>query len=167
MGHCIQAIVATPEIADRVQSAYPWLLRVAARQGFVIIPIDADFIDSATEARPPKSTDTFMLLTGAFHDLLRELSRFGPLGYIETEYFGGVGGQGAAVYSDRQVIMEPDWRESGPINRALELIGVNRGPLGDRFSALGLGAYRSNDDLVNAAIRAETSASPADSGGPV
>jgi len=63
--------------------------------------------------------------------------------------------------------MDPEWRESGPINRALKMIGVSRGPLGDRFSALGLGAYRSNDDLIDAAIGDETSAARADSGGPV
>lgn len=153
MGHCIQAIIATSGIADRLQSAYPQLSRVVARQGFVILPIDADFIDSVTEARPPQSTNTFMLLTDAFQDFLRELSRLGPVVYIETEYFGGVGGQGAAVYSDGQVVIKPEWGESGPINRALAIIGVNRGPLGDRFSALGLDAYRSNDDLIDAAMK--------------
>ena len=40
--------------------------------------------------------------------------------------------QGAAVYSDRQVIMEPEWGESGAINRALKIIGVSRVLLGDR-----------------------------------
>ena len=123
------------------------------RQDFVILPIDADFIDSVTEARPTQSTNTFMLLTDAFGDFLRELSRLGPVVYIETEYFGGSGGQGAAVYSDGRVMMEPEWGESGPINRALEMLGVKRGLLGDRFSALGLGAYRSNDDLIDAAIK--------------
>ena len=153
MGHCIQALIATPEIADHLQAAYPQLPRVVARQGFVILPIDADFIDSVTEARPPQSTDTFMLLTDAFQDFLRELSRFGSVAYIETEYFGGVGGQGAAVYSDRKVMMEPEWGESGPINRALVILGVNRALLGDRFSAFGLGVYRSNDDLIDAATK--------------
>ncbi len=75
------------------------------------------------------------------------------MAYVETDYFGGVGGQGAAVYSDRQVIMEPEWGESGSINRALKMIGVKRNLLGDRFSALGLGAYRSNDDLTDAAMK--------------
>jgi hypothetical protein len=153
MGHCIQVLVATPETADRLQSSYSQLPRVVARQGFVILPVDADFVDSVTEARPPQSTNTFMLLTDAFQDFLRELSRLGPVAYIETDYFGGVGGQGAAVYADGQVIMEPEWGESGPINRALKMIGVNRGLFGDRFSALGLGAYRSNDDLSDAAVK--------------
>ncbi|WP_169976991.1 hypothetical protein [Tautonia rosea] len=154
MGHCIQAIVTRAEIADRLQTAYPELPRVVARQRFVIFPIDAEFIDSLTEAQPSRPSDeTFMLLTDSFRDFLRGLSRLGRVAYIETEYFGGTGGQGAVVYSDCQVIMEPEWRESGPINRALKMIGVKRHLLGDRFSALGLGAYRSNDDLIDAAMK--------------
>jgi hypothetical protein len=49
--------------------------------------------------------------------------------------------------------MEPEWRGSGPIDRALRLIGVKRPLLGDRFQTLGLEAYRSNDDLIEAAGR--------------
>jgi hypothetical protein len=94
-----------------------------------------------------------MLLTDAFQDLLRELSHLGPIAYVETDYFGGIGGQGAAVYADRQVRMKPLWGESGPINRALKLLGVKRGLLRDGFSALGLGAYRSNGDLIDSAMK--------------
>jgi len=161
MGHCIRAIVAASEIADCLQSACPGLPRAVARRNFAIFPVDADFIDSVTEARPPQSTNPLILLTDAFQDLLRELSRFGPLAYIETDYFGGVGGQGAAVYSDGRVMMEPEWSKSGPINRALsgpinralKMIGVRRGLFEDRFSALGLGEYRDNDDLIDAAAK--------------
>jgi hypothetical protein len=151
MGHCVQAIVTTPNVADELRALYPQLPRVAAQQGFVILPVDAGFIDSVTEARPAQSSEKFMLLTAAFNELLRRLSRFGPLAYVETEYFGGIGGQGAAVYSGGETVMEPEWRESGPINRALGLIGVKRRLHRDQFRALGLEGYRSNDDLLEAA----------------
>lgn len=154
MAHCIQAIVAADEVAENVRAVYPRLPAVNAPQGFVILPVDADFIDAVAGGRPRQSTETFMLLTDGLHDLL-DLSRFGPLAYIETEYFGGTGGQGAVVYSGREVVMGPEWHDSGPISRALGLIGVKRCPVGDRFSALGLGAYRSNDDLIDAAAQAQ------------
>lgn len=189
MGHGIQAIVASSEVAERLRSRYPQIPRVEAQQGFAIIPVDADFIDSATEARPWRSTTAFMRLTDSFHDLLRELSRLGPLAYIETEYFGGVGGQGAAVYSGGEVIMEPEWQESRsinralgrigvrrhrvtigvimprPINRALRRLGVRRRPVRDRFATLGLEAYRSNDDLRDAATDGCPPAAPGGSSG--
>lgn len=151
MAHCIQAIVTTAETADRLQRLHGLLPRVSAPQGFAIFPVDAEFVDSVTSARPPQNTETFMLLTDAFHDFLCELSRFGTLAYVETDYFGGIGGQGAVVYSNREVVVKPEWRDSGPINRALERLGVKRSLLGDRFSALGLDKYRSNDDLLAAA----------------
>ena len=46
MAHCVRAIVATSDIADKLIALYPQLPRVAARQGFAILPVDADFIDS-------------------------------------------------------------------------------------------------------------------------
>ena len=149
MAHCIQAIVTKSHVADRIRAVYPQLPSVGMRQGFIILPVDDLFVDSVTEPQASQSSETWMRLTDAFHDLLRELSRFGPLAYIETEYFGGVGGQGAAVYSDGMVVMKPEWSNSGTINRALKLIGVKSRLLGDRFSALGLDQYRSNDDLMD------------------
>ncbi len=158
MGHCIQAIVTTSDIAESLRTIYPQLPGVKAPQGYVILPVDGEFIDDVTEARLSQSTGTFilppeafMLLTETFHSLLRDLSRFGPLAYIETDYFGGVGAQGAAVYSGREVVMELRWRNFGPVNQALKLIGVKRRLLGDRFSALGLYKYRLNEDLIDAA----------------
>lgn len=150
MGHSIQAIVTTFDIAETLRAIYPQLPGVMALQGYVILPVDADFVDAATVSRPSQSTQTFMLLTEAFHRLLRDLSRFGPLAYIETDYFGGVGEQGAVVYSGGEVLMEPLWHDSGPVNQALKLIGVKRRLLGDEFSAIGLDMFRSNDDLIDA-----------------
>ena len=148
MGHCIQAIVSSSSVADSIQRVYPQLPRANAPQAFAILPVEADFIDAVTAARPPQSTETFMLLTDGFRDLLCELSLFGRLAYVETDYFGGVGGQGAVVYSNRKVLMEPVWGGIGTINRALELIGVEELRAGDRFAALGLDGVRSNDDLL-------------------
>ena len=116
----------------------------------MLIPVDADFIDSVVEAKPPQISDAFMLLTGPFREFLRELSRLGAIAYIETEYHGGAGGQGAAVYANGEIVMEPQWSASGEINRALKLLGVRRRLLGDQFSALGLGKFRCNEDLIAA-----------------
>ncbi len=151
MGHCIQAIVTTADVAESLRAIYPQFPLVKVAQGFTVLPVDVELIDSVVEARPSQSPGTFASLTKGFQDLLLELSRLGPLAYIETDYFGGKGGQGAVVYSGREIVMAPMWRRSGPINRALRLIGVKRRLIGDRFSALGLGEFRCNDDLIEAA----------------
>ncbi len=122
-----------------------------------------------------------MLLTAGFRGLLAELSRSGRLAYIETEYFGGTGGQGAAVYEGGAEIMPPTWAESGVINRALGLLGVGglsthshsallgfirRSlrvlgiPFGipiDAFAEIRLSEFRNNDALVEAARRQQKS----------
>jgi hypothetical protein len=151
MGHTVRAIIATSDVADELRMRYPVLAQVAVRQGFVILPVDADFVDSVSEIRPETSSNEFALLTASFDTLLRRLSLHGPIAYIETVYFGRVGRQGAAVYARGEVLMAPESRESGPINRAVALIGVKRPLIGDRFQAIGLGRYRSNDDLIEAA----------------
>jgi hypothetical protein len=164
MGHSIQAIVASSSVADYVCTDYPQLTRVEVKQGFVILPVDADFIDTTAVPHPAHSSGApelppgaFMLLTHGFRVFIRGLSRHGRLAYLETDYFGGVGQQGAMVCDDGAEVMEPAWSDfgpahrsgTGPINRALKLLGVKRPFLiGDRFCALGLNDCRHNEDLI-------------------
>lgn len=91
----------------------------------------------------------FMLLTQAFQDKLQRLSTGGQLAYVETDYFGGVGGQGAVVYRDGHEVLPRTWGKAGVINGALRLLGVKRKLLADRFTVIGFGQVRSNDDILN------------------
>jgi hypothetical protein len=152
MGHCIHAIVAETKIADAICARFPELPRVETAKDFSILPVDANFIDRVVGARPPQTTgnDEFMLLTQGFRGLLRDLSKLGKIAYVETEYFGGTGGQGAAVFADGAETMCPTWA-SGAINKALGILGLRKPLLADRFWALGLPKYRSNDALLDAA----------------
>ncbi|MEM6692121.1 MAG: hypothetical protein AAF664_22020, partial [Planctomycetota bacterium] len=93
--------------------------------------------------------EEFMLLTPAFHDYLRKLSAGGVLAYVETEHFGGVGGQGALVVADGIDKCPPSWSHSGTINQALKTIGVPPGLFADRFAAIGFASIRDNDDIID------------------
>jgi len=85
----------------------------------------------------------FQHLSKELLDHLRRSSREGPLMYFETEYFGGVGGQGAAVFQDGDLIFGPSWAEVGPISQALKLLGVScEPPARDEFEAVGLHLHR-------------------------
>jgi len=156
MGHCIQAIVATVDVADAVCQLYPQLPRLDSRQGFTLLAVNADFIDtvvdpSTSSGCPAACTgDAFMLLTDGFLAFLRELSRIGFIAYIETDYFGGLGGQGAVVFANGREVMPPEWSHSGPINAAFASIGIPSPERGDRFTAMGLEGFRSNDAIVAA-----------------
>lgn len=151
MGHCIHAIVAPRATADAISIRWPELPKLIRENGFVVFPVDADLIDAciAPDRTSAESCDEFMLLTDGFRGLLQSMSRDGQLAYVETEYFGGVGGQGATVFRDGVEIMPPKWQTTGPINEALELIGVHRVGTGDRFDAIGFGVVRDNDDFLD------------------
>jgi hypothetical protein len=69
--------------------------------------------------------------------------------YFETEYFGGTGSQGAAVFRAGEVAYGPKAAVSGPINEALALLGVRTPSVGtDAFEAVGLGRHRRTDDWL-------------------
>jgi hypothetical protein len=160
MGHCIHAIVAPSETADSISSHWPDLPRLDNDNGFAVFPIDAEFIDAriATDKTPTVTGDEFMLMTNGLRSLLRTLSADGQLAYVETEYFGGVGGQGALVCRNGSEIMPPTWRESDTINDALKLIGVPRGAFADEFVAAGFGLVRNNDQILDRIANAENDA---------
>jgi hypothetical protein len=151
MGHCIHAIVAPTATADAISVSWPELPRLDRSNGFVIFPIDADLIDAriAPDKIPAETPIKFMLLTDGFRKLLQALSRNGQLAYIETDYFGGVGGQGALVCRNGDELMPPTWDKGGTINHALGLIGMPRGLLADRFTAAGFDRLRDNDDILD------------------
>ncbi len=150
MGHCIRAIVAPLATADAISHYWPELPRLACSNGFAIFPVDADLIDAriAPDKTPTEAGDEFMLLTCGFRELLRSMSQSGQLAYVETEYFGGVGGQGALVCRNGIELMPPTWHATGIINEALELVGIDRPSAGDRFDAVGFGNVRDNHDLL-------------------
>ena len=75
-------------------------------------------------------------------------SRHGPLGTFETRVFRGRRRSGAAVYSDGDVMMGPEWSNSARSTKPLKSIGMKRHLLGDRFSS----TDRSNDALIEAAV---------------
>ena len=91
--------------------------------------------------------------------VVADASRFGPIAYVETDYFGSAGSQSAALWRDGALVMAlaTEWAggaghpDGAPINRALRGLGVAPDG-GDEFSVIGLGGYRSNDDIVTDAV---------------
>lgn len=157
MGHCIHAIVAPLATADTISDLWPELPRLDRDNGFALFPVDAELIDAriAPDRTPTRTANEFEQLTNGFRTLLQSLSRDGQLAYVETDYFGGIGGQGALVCRDGEEIMPPSWSGSGTINRALKLIGLKRGLLADRFTAAGFAQVR-NDDAILDLIAAQS-----------
>lgn len=84
------------------------------------------------------------------------------LGYLQTEYFGGIGEQSGVLWSGGQLVLGPmTLANSGdgagrpktlrPINSVLRELGISAGGHFDEFDAFGLGGYRSNDSIFERA----------------
>jgi hypothetical protein len=68
-------------------------------------------------------------------------------GFFIGELDGGLGGQGAAVFKDGEVIFGPRWAKIGPINHALKLLGIGiEPPAYDGFETVGLHLHRDTED---------------------
>lgn len=84
--------------------------------------------------------------------LVQELltaSMGGSVMYFETEYFGGAGSQGAAVFRSGEIAYGPKAAEVGPIIEALELLEIRTSAQGaDAFQTVGLGRHRQTVDLL-------------------
>jgi hypothetical protein len=102
----------------------------------------------ATSAQP--QTHGFGELSGGVELLAIQLSARSRVAYVEAEYFGGAGGQAAAVFEGGQLILGPlfekDATSKSPISRALHTLGVHASAGLDEFDTVGLGRHRSTRD---------------------
>lgn len=74
---------------------------------------------------------------------------------ISTDYFGGSGNQSAKLFVNNKKVYDKsdehygsDKYASSPINEVLKMIGVVKINGMDEFDTIGLGKYRSNNDLI-------------------
>jgi len=122
------------------------------------VPVERESVKTWTSAPTPQETETFFYLTEEFMAFLKRESTHGRLAYIETEYFGDFGCEGATVLDNGTVLMEPVW-EHDAVLAALRHLGVE--PQNDtemfRFAnevqVLGIWSFHSNDEIM-AAIKA-------------
>ena len=157
MGHCISGFVALREPADRLAAAISSrAVPLACGYAFAPLPeLPRDAVveweyhlhlwwltQSATQAAKLASADHFV-------------------GYVETEYFGGIGGQGAVVWLNGLVVYGPavsgiDLRPGvttvteKAIPNALRMMGVVATSGLDEFDTVGLGRHRSNESWLAA-----------------
>src|ERR1700741_4006099 len=97
MAHHISGLVARREVLKRLDGQFVGQPCFSLAEGLAFMPLDRENLDEITGPYEGKALGEFVHLTERLIDLLGLASRSGPIVYIETEYFGGVGGQGAAV----------------------------------------------------------------------
>jgi hypothetical protein len=149
MGHAVTGLVGKMETLERFADKHSLHRPVSLAKHLAILPLRDDDIDSFLAPPLTGFPKGFVYLSG---QLLRELeaaSRQGILLYFETEYFGGVGAQGAAVFRDGALVFGPSSAERGPINQALAMLGVRvMPPARDEFETVGLHRRRHTEDWL-------------------
>ena len=153
MGHHVSGIVAEAQALAGIAAGRGLGGPIALAHGLAPLPIDEENVGGlagdAPQATPPATLLSFEYLTPAVLAALIESSAGRRLAYIETDYHGGTGGQGAVVCDGGRVVMPPTCGDGprGPVSRALAHLGVRVGPAHlDEFDEVGLGAFRCNDD---------------------
>jgi hypothetical protein len=160
MGHHIQAFISREELLREIAQNYPTAIVIPLSQGFGILPITDQFYNELPDPQHPDMTDNRFLYLGPKLDQIgKSFSVKAPLAYVETEYFGGTGYQGAVVWVNGQIIFGPaimgdieDFQivdlPDNAINIALRKLGVLKGDRHDEFDAIGLGKHRYNESWI-------------------
>lgn len=146
MGHQISGIVAHRETLAALEAPFDGQPAFALTGDFAFLPLDDENLDAVVGLNAGPVVGGFRYLTARLIEALRAASRHGDLAYVETEYFGGVGGQGAIAFAGQKIAFGPAFADGHAINDALAILGVKSGTAHrDAFSAIGLDRYRAND----------------------
>jgi hypothetical protein len=141
MGHCISALIAKAPID--LAAAGRLDLPVFVQSGFAIVALFPEHCDHwAEKLGLAHQGHSGLLLDCPVTHAFAERLGLEKYALIETNYFGGIGEQWAAVYSGGRVDMQPT---IGGINAALQLLGVEREHGFDEFDTIGLAHHRSFD----------------------
>lgn len=162
MPHWVSGLIADYPALARIARAHSLALPARLEQGLGLLPLDDTNLpvllgleDVRTDeiAEAEDDGEAFEYLTPALITWCIEASRDARLLYFETQYFGGLGGQGAAVFDAGEAIFGPGMRQSA-ISDALQFLGATAKGRFDVFDGVGLGQCRSNDAWRDQALRA-------------
>ncbi len=128
-------------------------------QALFVLPFDHNALDAlATYGKP--SLEGFTYLGPELEQALRNAADKDGFLYIESDFFGGIGSQAAALFRDGRLIWK-DARALGekpslfsqlmgrdaawPVNKGLQAMHVQRLPGKDEFVSIGLDQFRAPD----------------------
>lgn len=144
MGHCVTAIITRSPALEGILKQHS-LVAAELRDGWHLIPLENDDLDSLG-LDFSQTISGFNYLSQGLLDLCAEHSHLGPLVYLETEYFGGAGDQGAVAFINGSTIPPTPATDDNAINTALKCVGIPSADSFDEFAYIGLGRHRHTYD---------------------
>lgn len=153
MGHYISGIVAKSDALREFASSRNLHPAASLACGLAFLPLSDEHLDALFPDQG-QFDDSMTYLSEALKEALTEFSAGVPVAYIETEYFGGQGAQGATVYDRGHCVFGPITNEVGAISDAMRLLGVTVAPgQHDEFEAAGFCRHRNNEDWIEEAAQ--------------
>lgn len=166
MSHSLRAVIGPCPAATEFAGRWVQSHLISLPQRFGMIPVTDALFDDIQELamlQEPRPFTEFFFLSAALAQAIGEVTRSGPLAYIETDYFGGVGRQNAAVWHKGKLVLGPLTSETpgpaaappfaplsdGAINQALRYLGVWTQNGHDEFDMLELRRYRNTEAAVS------------------
>jgi hypothetical protein len=153
MGHHIIGLIGTPAallaVADRAGAPAPTPLPF----DLAIVPLGGKQLDRLTGETASRYDENFLCLSAELEAAIGAAATDGRLLYIETDYFGGIGGQGAALFEEGALAWTDSVREGtqgqgkSPISQGLSHLGIPPAPGSDEFDAVGLVRFRNMETL--------------------
>lgn len=155
MAHSITALIGLPEALAAIAELFDGPKPVGLPYGLQLVGLDEGRLDRLSGVDDQPSMEGFIYLTAKVAEGLGATLGPGQALYIETDYFGGTGGQAAALFEGGQLVWsgacsdfdDADPPEKTPISEGLSRLGVAPAAESDEFDAVELWRYRSLDDL--------------------
>ena len=155
MGYILEAVIGSESVLRKAVNGQPAAELIPLAKGIAMVPMTDKLFAAVTDGTSDRPLG-FWKLPGGFERVLSDWSSAGPVGYVEAEYFGGYGGQRAALWVDGEVAIGPLAADAGqqpeenrgPISEMLRHLGVKRGNRGDEFDAVGLGRHRHTSEWL-------------------
>lgn len=139
MAHFVTGLIARHAALRALAAARALPAPAVLTEVLSLLPLGADELERLLPDEADAFHAGFNYLSPALAAALQALSVRSTLLYFETEYFGGMGTQGAAVFRDGELVFGPQAAELGPINNALAVLGVRTlPPAVDEFETVGL-----------------------------
>jgi hypothetical protein len=165
MSHVLHAIVGPNATIAEFASRWWRARRINLPQDFALVPLTAALHDDIVELADVQASDAypgFERLCANVAMILLETSKVGPVGYIETDFFGGVGVQHAVAWRGGKLLLGPfhsqtAWTAAGAqtesasqraINRVLTALGVWTHGAADPFEMLALSKFRNTESMA-------------------
>lgn len=150
MSYDLSAVIAEERLLTAAAASLSPARTAQLDQGFALIPVTAA-LSEAVAATATADDPGFYRLPGGFDELLAKWSLSGPVAFVDSEYFGGVGEESAAVWRHGAMDLGPLRMREGdlppaegtPTVQALRALGVHAAPGQDEFTSVGLDRHRS------------------------